>query len=172
MEKVESAQTVATPPGVAVEVGGVQEKLMKKIEPKNRKWIYPLIAVVVILAGVGTGSMLSGTGNASMGTVTSEKGTTGSDVDTASLTEGEGQEGMDTLEKEGPIGVLREGGSESGEGTHRLERGLGPEKDVYILSTVLTLDNFVGKKVQVWGQDLGAKKVGWLMDVIRVKVLE
>ena len=30
----------------------------------------------------------------------------------------------------------------------------------------------VGARVQVWGQTMGAKKAGWLIDVGRLKVLE
>lgn len=68
-------------------------------------------------------------------------------------------------------GVLEEGGIE-GEGTHHLVRDGGPSKYVYLTSSVIDLDELVGKKIQVWGETFSAKKAGWLMDVGRVKILE
>jgi len=34
------------------------------------------------------------------------------------------------------------------------------------------LDQFVGRKIQIWGETYKAQKAGWLMDVGRVKILE
>jgi hypothetical protein len=34
------------------------------------------------------------------------------------------------------------------------------------------LDQFTGKQVEVFGQTIRAKSVGWLMDVGRVKVIQ
>lgn len=68
-------------------------------------------------------------------------------------------------------GVLQKGGIEE-DGTHHLDRDGGPSQTAYLTSSVIDLDQFVGKKVQVWGETLGAKKAGWLMDVGRVKELE
>lgn len=68
-------------------------------------------------------------------------------------------------------GVLEEGGI-NGEGTHHLVREGGPSQNVYLTSSVVDLDQFVGKKVQVWGETFAAQKAGWLMDVGRVRVVE
>lgn len=67
------------------------------------------------------------------------------------------------------IGVLVEGGI-GNEGTHHLERDGGPSKSVYLTSSVIDLQSFVGKKVEVWGQTLASKKAGWMMDVAKVKI--
>lgn len=67
-------------------------------------------------------------------------------------------------------GVLEEGGV-NGEGTHHLARDGGASQNVYLSSTVIDLQSFVGKKIQVWGQTLSGKQAGWLMDVGRVKVV-
>jgi hypothetical protein len=37
---------------------------------------------------------------------------------------------------------------------------------------LVDLDRFVNHKVTVWGETFAAQKVGWLMDVGAVKVLE
>jgi len=68
-------------------------------------------------------------------------------------------------------GTLEEGGV-AGEGTHHLTRSGGVSQTVYLTSTVVNLDDFVGKKVKVFGQTISAKKAGWLMDVGLVKVSE
>ena len=60
----------------------------------------------------------------------------------------------------------------NGEGTHKLIRDGGPSQTVYLISSVIDMSEFVGKKVQVWGETIDAQKAGWLMDVGRVKILE
>jgi len=48
----------------------------------------------------------------------------------------------------------------------------GDSQNVYLTSTVIDLESFVGKKVEVWGETIGAREAGWLMDVGKVKVTE
>lgn len=67
-------------------------------------------------------------------------------------------------------GVL-EVGSINGEGTHRLVRSGGESQTVYLTSSVLDLNQFIGKKVRVWGETFAAKKAGWLMDVGKIEIL-
>ncbi len=73
--------------------------------------------------------------------------------------------------KDMAVGVLKEGGVD-GEGTHHLEREGGVSQNVYLTSSVLDLQQFVGRKVQVWGETFAAQKAGWLMDVGKLKVLD
>ena len=73
--------------------------------------------------------------------------------------------------KDTATGTLVEGGI-SGDGTHHLEVPQGPSHYVYLTSSVIDLQSFVGKKVQVWGLTVSGKKAGWLMDVGKVKVLQ
>lgn len=61
-------------------------------------------------------------------------------------------------------GVLKKGGI-NGEGTHHLERKGGPSQNVYLTSSVIDLNQFVNKKVKVWGKTYTAQTAGWLMDV-------
>jgi len=125
-----------------------------------------LVILVVILAGAGTGWVLSKrkTGGVSKDGVTAAPG--------AKIGEGGKEVGIaqknfrDTAE-----GVLEQGGID-GEGSHHLVREGGESQNVYLTSSVVDLGQFVGKKVQVWGETFAAEKAGWLMDVGRVKVLE
>lgn len=135
----------------------------KNKKNKMKKLITPTLALLIIIAGIGSGwglSRISANANSSNPNQTDE-----------STKESKTEAGMENSGQfsDEAEGVLMEGGYE-GEGTHYLDRGLGPEKNVYLTSTVINLQNFVGKKVKVWGNTLSAQKVGWLMDVGRIKV--
>lgn len=71
--------------------------------------------------------------------------------------------------KDSAEGKLQKGGVD-GEGTHHLVRVGGESQTVYLTSSVVDLDQFVGKQVKVFGQTFAAKTAGWLMDVGRVEV--
>jgi len=77
----------------------------------------------------------------------------------------------ETIFSEKAEGIVVAGGI-GGEGSHHLVRVGGVSQNVYISSSVIDLDTVIGARVQVWGQTMGAKKAGWLMDVGRLKVLE
>lgn len=128
---------------------------------KNPKKLI-LIGLLIIIAGTLTGMMLSknkgiGTPGGSSPLDTGSKKIVGS-KDTSVF-------------KDMAEGQLELGGID-GEGTHKLIRPGGDSQTVYITSTVLDLEQFVGKKIRVWGQTHAAQKAGWLMDVGRVEVLE
>jgi len=58
------------------------------------------------------------------------------------------------------------------EGTHRLIREGGESQTAYLISSVVDLDSYIGKKVEVWGETNQSRKVSWLMDIGRIKILE
>jgi len=131
-------------------------KKIPKIDFKNKSVLIGTI-IVVILVGLLTGWLTSGRGRASTkvpGATQSAKEAGLSDTATF---------------KDSAEGTLVEGGI-TGEGTHHLERSGGASQNVYLTSTVIDLQSFVGKKVKVWGQTISAKKAGWLMDVGKIQV--
>ena len=132
-------------------------------ELKKRSLNTIVVTFVVVLLGISTGYLLSRTTLGSSGTSLNP----GSESDSQVKTE-ETVDLSEFSEEEAPIGILQKGGID-GEGTHRLERPGGPSKSVYLTSTVLDLESYVGKKVQVWGETLSAVKAGWLMDVVKIK---
>jgi len=146
-------------PNLSSELSAAEEKvgLFKKVLPV-------LLAVLVLGAGILTGWWFSArkTSTAPTGSIGPmseiKKGSEYGVNDTSSF-------------KDQAIGVLQAGGLE-GEGTHHLLREGGPSQTVYLTSSVLDLDQFVGRKIQVWGATMAAKKAGWLMDVGKVKILE
>ncbi len=56
------------------------------------------------------------------------------------------------------------------QGTHKLIRPGGESQTAYLTSSVLDLDQYLGKKVKVFGETFGSSQVGWLMDVGKVEV--
>lgn len=75
--------------------------------------------------------------------------------------------------KDKAVGVLEkiENGAQA-EGTHKLIREGGPSQAAYLISSVIDMDQFTGHKVEIWGETFYSDKVGWLMDVGRLEVLE
>ena len=59
---------------------------------------------------------------------------------------------------------------ETAQGQWKLIRPGGESQTAYLTSSFLDLDEYVGKKVKVYGETLGSAKVGWLMDVAKVEV--
>lgn len=57
------------------------------------------------------------------------------------------------------------------EGTHKLIRPGGPSQTAYLTSSMVDLDLFVGKCVEILGETFKGQKAAWLLDVGWVKVL-
>lgn len=138
----------------------VEENLEIEELPKGGNKFVTIIFVTLVILGVATGFALSRNSSASGKTMTAADGT---------VTLGKNSVGStDTKSfKDSAIGTIEEGGLD-GEGTHKLIREGGPSQTVYMISSVVDLQEFVGKQVTVWGQTMSAKKVPWLMDVGRV----
>lgn len=144
-----------------------QNVLKQFNKPSSKKTMAIMIGigVLVVALGVGGGFLLSGRGKV-IGSSTSNQLVPGSKKSATEAGISDEKTFKDTA-----TGVLKAGGI-SGEGTHHLERDGGPSQNVYLTSTVIDLESFVGKKVQVWGQTISARDAGWLMDVGKVKVVE
>ena len=146
---------------------GVNPPVLKKFAKAG--WTGKLILVLgvfaVVAGGVATGWLLSGANKNSTPTSDSTviiQPKAGQAVSEAGVKEEKGDSATGTLEE----------GGISGEGTHHLVRDGGKSQYVYLTSTVIDLQSFIGKKVQVWGETISARKAGWLMDVSKVKVVE
>lgn len=119
-------------------------------------------ALLVVLVGVGTAWTISGkmNGGGSSGAAPGAKVTSTS------------AGALDpSVKYDTATGVLQNGGL-NGEGTYHMVRDGGASHYVYLTSSVVDLSNFVDKKVQIWGETLASKKVGWLMDVAKVQVTQ
>jgi hypothetical protein len=129
-----------------------------------------LIIVGIILAGVATGF---GVARATSGTAIGSQELKSSDeVAQTGVKKGDVVGVQDeTTFRDDTEGVLVVGGAD-GEGSHHLMREGGVSQNVYLTSSIVDLELFVGHKVKVWGETFAAQKAGWLMDVGRVEVLE
>lgn len=123
-------------------------------------------AILIIGLGAATGYLLSSK-KTSLGQETVKK-----EVSSGELAAGTvfGSDDTKTF-KDITEGILKSGGID-GEGSHHLERAGGESQNVYLTSSIVDLDQFIDKKIKVWGETNKAKKAGWLMDVGRVEILE
>lgn len=147
------------------QLGQFEEKEKSFVQPvgtspytSSKKALYGAIGgvcILFVLAGVGTGYLLATSGSmrrvGTGSTISTDGGKTFGSTDTTTFTDS----AIGTVEKDGI----------SGEGTHKLVRDGGPSQTACLVSSVLDLDEFVGKKVKVQSKTMGAKKCPWLMDV-------
>jgi hypothetical protein len=125
-------------------------------------WPYIVGGLLVVLVGVGTAKILSGK--------MSRGGSTGA-APGAKVTSTSAGVLDPTVKYDTATGVLQTGGL-NGEGTYHLVRDGGASHYVYLISSVVDLNAFVNKNVQIWGETEASKKVGWLMDVAKVQVTQ
>lgn len=135
-----------------------QKETYPKFDKKTRM-IVGGVFLFLVIAGVMTGYMVSlktmsvsPTGQ----TVSTDGGKTFGSTDTKTFSDS-------------AIGVIEKNGIK-GEGTHSLIRDGGPSQTACLVSSVLDLDEFAGKKVKVWGNTMDAKSCPWLMDVGRIEL--
>ena len=140
----------------------MEGEIMEGNQPVKKTMIMALsIYGVLIVLGIGTGYLLSrtvGAGALSTSPKVIKTDTVAGSTDTSTF-------------KDSADGIIEKGGIE-GEGTHKLIREGGPSQTAVLVSSVVDLDEYAGKKVKVWGQTMAAKKVAWLMDVGKVEVLQ
>lgn len=145
------------------------EDIQVPTQTKPSKSILPYLAMfvvagIIILGGVYTGFYLTLSGAKS--------------PEVAVATQAPGQPpppAQDTQTfRDKATGVIRKNDAKDpyAQGTHKLEREGGTSQTAYLVSSVVDLDAYVGKKVEVLGETFQSQKVGWLMDVGRVNTLE
>lgn len=129
----------------------------------TQKVVIVMVYVILVFLGVGTGYLL----------FRNTKLTSESVAQTPGMIKTEKVEGLaDTKTfKDSAEGTIEKGGI-NGEGTHKLIREGGPSQTAYLVSSVIDLDAYVGKKVKVWGETFAAQKAAWLMDVGKIEILE
>ncbi len=134
---------------------------------KSQKSFY-VFAFIAVLLGVGTGfgafrmSAKSSLSNSEVAHPTVAEG---------SIKSGDIFGSNDDSFKDSAKGYLEEGDLDD-EGSHRLLRPGGASQTVYLTSSVTDLSKLEGMEVEVWGETFKGQKVGWLMDVGKIKVIE
>jgi len=144
--------------------------ITQPMEPKKTAKFFakivPLLLIIVLIgAGIFTGLMLTSVNKskASQGNVLSEENLAPEIKENFSQTFKDEAEGIveknDDFEKyaQGPWKLIRAGGE---------------SQTAYLTSSVMDLDEFIGKNVKVYGETFGSDQVSWLMDVGKVEVIE
>lgn len=134
---------------------------LKEESGDGKVFLLTIGIIVIIGAGIFTGYLLSQRGVSNRG---------GGKATSSQAKQVVGSEDTKTF-RDSAEGVLEKGGLD-GEGSHKLIRPGGESQTAYLTSSVVDLDQFVGKKVKVWGETFKAQKAGWLMDVGKIEVLE
>lgn len=141
---------------------------IRSVSTPNRltKTIIPVVLILLVIGlGIFTGYRVSSVKGASTNQLPA------GEIAKESIAKGKEYGMKDPGKVDSTIGVVEKGGI-NGEGTHKLLREGGASQTVCMISSVLDLDQFVGEKIQVWGETNKAQKAGWLMDVIKLKVLD
>lgn len=144
-----------------------QAPITQPINPKPTggrlsKIIPFLLIIIIVAAGLGTGLVLASykKGTAQIPGVSQEEELSPEIQQNLAQTFKDEAEG--TIEKNDEM-------DKYSQGTHKLIRSGGESQTAYLTSSVLDLDEFVGKKVKVFGETFGSSQVGWLMDVGKVE---
>ena len=139
----------------------MEEVDMTKVKKSKRTLLY--IYVVIVVLGIATGyGLFKAVGGSGLAI--------GGKVESIKSEKTEGVTDVSTF-KDQAEGLVELGGIEE-EGTHKLTREGGPSQTVALVSSVLDLNDYVGKKVKIWGQTFPPQKAGWFMDVGKIELLE
>lgn len=146
---------------------------MDNIKPLTHKVVLPtkfivaLVTVGAVVLGSLTGFSLAqtteGKQNGLINQTPGKKGQTGKNVVV-------GSSDTKTFKDCAKGELAKNDGKITDEGSHKLIRQGGDSQTVYLTSSVVDLNQFVGKNLEVCGETFNAQKAGWLMDVGRVKV--
>ena len=149
---------------------GIVRSLDKKKKSKFGKYTGMISVLMMVALGVGSGFLVA---QLSLATGVVDKKVEVAELqEDAEITKGLVVGANDKRQfPDEAEGVLVEGGID-GEGTHHLERPGGVSQNVYLTSSNVDLQKFVGRNVKVDGKTFSAEKAGWLMDVGQLEVLE
>ena len=140
--------------------------------PKESKIIYIIIVVLAIISGfwisrfLPTRQSVSDTGLDKSKNIEATKIVEGQEIK-AGTTYGNLSKNF----SDNATGVIKAGGVNN-EGTHTLLREGGVTQNAALTSSVVDLDLFIDKKVEVKGETNDSNKAAWFMDVGSIKILE
>lgn len=147
-----------------------QESELRKVPPRffpKVTAILPIfIIVVVVAAGVLTGLVLASRSKYKASSASAA-------IEGENLNE-EQKQSVQTVTRDQAEGTIEKNDKfeETAQGQWKLIRPGGESQTAFLTSSYLDLDEYVGKKVKVYGETLGSDKVGWLMDVAKVEVID
>jgi len=156
----------------------IEENIVKNFDEQPESSFFSsvllpaLIILLIIFAGGATGYLLSKSkmANSIKGSITNSN-TSGSVNSTSNVKEAGNNN--PTVYKDKSQGRLEVNDNQNiPDGSHKLIRQGGDNQTVYLVSTVVDLNQFVDKCVEVSGETFSSQKAGWLMDIGYIKVLD
>lgn len=144
---------------------------------KSLPLLSPQALIIILVVAIGLGYFisraypLSGSKTASLLSGEPEAISTENITDKSTIEAGKLYGDTATVFKDSATGTV-EKGSINGVGTHILNREGGVSQRASLTSSVVDLDLFVGRRVEVKGETNASKQTSWLLDVGSVKVLE
>lgn len=158
-----------------IEVKSETESLLKKMPGDDNKFDFKgvlgpaLIIMAIVIGGAISGYFLASQGRREVAKKETEL------IGGAKIVEGPKEVGIkdEKVFRDTAQGRIETNeNEEEAEGSHKLIRSGGKSQTAYLTSSVLDLNQFLGKCVQVWGETFKAQSVSWLMDVGRIKILD
>jgi len=166
IDKTTAEQNVSQLEPKQREVEQITQPLNKKSSVSKINKVVPLILLLLIIAaGAISGLFLSSTGRKSENESTISEQENLTPEAKQSFTQTFRDEAEGEIEKNDEL-------DKYAQGTHKLIRPGGEAQTAYLTSSVLDLDEYVGKKVKVFGETFGSSQVGWLMDVGKVEITQ
>lgn len=149
------------------EVATEQNNQFRPVQNKSQlvsKIIQIALVVVILAIGITTGLIMSSRAKSKQLAQTLP-------ANNENLTPQQ-EKNVQTVTRDSAEGVLEKNDKfeETSQGQWKLIRPGGDSQTAYLTSSYMDLDEYVGKKVKVYGETLGSDKVGWLMDVAKVEV--
>jgi hypothetical protein len=143
-------------------IPGLRKVPTKNLGSKLGQFLPIIIIVAVVAVGIFTGLILSSrnkNAKAARAAISEEN------------LPPEQKKSFNQTFRDSAEGVVQKNDADKyGQGTHKLVRPGGKDQTAYLTSSVLDLDQYLGKKVKVYGETFGSSQVGWLMDVGKVEV--
>ena len=155
----------------------MEENLVQQFPANQKKFnlkeiLLPVgIILAIVIAGGVTGYFLANRGQGSMMVATQSKQLIGG-AETVQTSTEVGIKDEKAFKDTSQGKIVVNDNKDIIEGSHKLLRPGGPSQTAYLTSSVLDLNQFLGKCVQIWGETFAGQKAGWLMDVGRIKILD
>jgi len=155
----------------------MEENLVQQFPTNQKKFnlkeiLLPVgIILAIVIAGGVTGYFLANRGQGSMMVATQSKQLTGG-AETVQTSTEVGIKDEKAFKDTSQGKIVINDNKDITEGSHKLLRPGGASQTAYLTSSVLDLNQFLGKCVQIWGETFAGQKAGWLMDVGRIKILD
>lgn len=145
--------------------GSILRKVPSRKLAKIKKFLPVVVIIIIVLAGVLTGIVIS---SRNKNALIAQKAAVSEENLSPDQKKSFNQTFRDSAE-----GIIQKNDKldKYAQGSHLLIRPGGDDQTAFLTSTVLDLDQYVGKKVKVYGETFGSSQVGWLMDVGKVEVV-